>query len=444
MTRGSIWLQLIQFALPMTVGLIFQQLYNTVDSIIVGQFVNKQALAAVGSTSSIINTLVGFSAGLSTGSSVIISQRYGAKDEPGLRSAVSTTLSLTFLLSVVLTLLSVFLVEPLLRMQATPEDVLPEASTYLRVYFLGLTGLLVYNMGSGILRAVGDSRRPLYFLIFSAFLNTVLDLLFVIKFDMGVAGVAYATIIAQFISALLVLLVLTLEHAPYGIRWKELRLHLPTLRKILSVGLPSGIQQALTSFSNVFVQSYINHFGSACMAGWSSCNKLDAFLTIPMQSIALASTTFVGQNYGANQLPRAREGVKKAQILSVGITLFLSAMIMIFARPLSSLISPDADVLDYSEKFIHIMSPFYFAMCFNQTYAGALRGIGKAKAPMFIMLFSFVLFRQIYLYVVKLLGNNLNFIALAYPVGWVMCSLLLMVVYHRSELCRSETQPANS
>ncbi|MBP3540606.1 MAG: MATE family efflux transporter [Clostridia bacterium] len=444
MTRGSIWLQLIQFALPMTVGLIFQQLYNTVDSIIVGQFVNKQALAAVGSTSSIINTLVGFSAGLSTGSSVIISQRYGAKDEPGLRSAVSTTLSLTFLLSVVLTLLSVFLVEPLLRMQATPEDVLPEASTYLRIYFLGLTGLLVYNMGSGILRAVGDSRRPLYFLIFSAFLNTVLDLLFVIKFDMGVAGVAYATIIAQFISALLVLLVLTLEHAPYGIRWKELRLHLPTLRKILSVGLPSGIQQALTSFSNVFVQSYINHFGSACMAGWSSCNKLDAFLTIPMQSIALASTTFVGQNYGANQLPRAREGVKKAQILSVGITLFLSAMIMIFARPLSSLISPDADVLDYSEKFIHIMSPFYFAMCFNQTYAGALRGIGKAKAPMFIMLFSFVLFRQIYLYVVKLLGNNLNFIALAYPVGWVMCSLLLMVVYHRSELCRSETQPANS
>lgn len=444
MTRGSIWLQLIQFALPMTVGLIFQQLYNTVDSIIVGQFVNKQALAAVGSTSSIINTLVGFSAGLSTGSSVIISQRYGAKDEPGLRSAVSTTLSLTFLLSVVLTLLSVFLVEPLLRMQATPEDVLPEASTYLRIYFLGLTGLLVYNMGSGILRAVGDSRRPLYFLIFSAFLNTVLDLLFVIKFDMGVAGVAYATIIAQFISALLVLLVLTLEHAPYGIRWKELRLHLPTLSKILSVGLPSGIQQALTSFSNVFVQSYINHFGSACMAGWSSCNKLDAFLTIPMQSIALASTTFVGQNYGANQLPRAREGVKKAQILSVGITLFLSALIMIFARPLSSLISPDADVLDYSEKFIHIMSPFYFAMCFNQTYAGALRGIGKAKAPMFIMLFSFVLFRQIYLYVVKLLGNNLNFIALAYPVGWVMCSLLLMVVYHRSELCRSEAQPANS
>ena len=444
MTRGSIWLQLIQFALPMTVGLIFQQLYNTVDSIIVGQFVNKQALAAVGSTSSIINTLVGFSAGLSTGSSVIISQRYGAKDEPGLRSAVSTTLSLTFLLSVVLTLLSVFLVDPLLRMQATPEDVLPEASTYLRIYFLGLTGLLVYNMGSGILRAVGDSRRPLYFLIFSAFLNTVLDLLFVIKFDMGVAGVAYATIIAQFISALLVLLVLTLEHAPYGIHWKELRLHLPTLSKILSVGLPSGIQQALTSFSNVFVQSYINHFGSACMAGWSSCNKLDAFLTIPMQSIALASTTFVGQNYGANQLPRAREGVKKAQILSVGITLFLSAMIMIFARPLSSLISPDADVLDYSEKFIHIMSPFYFAMCFNQTYAGALRGIGKAKAPMFIMLFSFVLFRQIYLYVVKLLGNNLNFIALAYPVGWVMCSLLLMVVYHRSELCRSKAQPANS
>jgi len=422
----------------MMVGLLFQQLYNTVDSIIVGQFVNKQALAAVGSTSSIINTLVGFSAGLSTGSSVIISQCYGARDRKGLHAAVHTTIMLTFILSVVLTLLGVLLVEPLLKMQNTPDDVMPEATTYLRIYFLGITGLLFYNTGASVLRAVGDSRRPLYFLIFSAVLNTVLDLLFVLAFGWGVAGVGYATLLAQLISAILVLVVLTLDKAPYGIRWKEMSMNLSTLRRILGVGLPSGIQQALTSFSNIFVQSYVNHFGSACMAGWSSCNKLDAFLTIPMQSIALASTTFVGQNYGAKQLKRAKEGVNKAIILSVSITLVLSSIIIIFARPLSSLISPDEDVLNYSELFVTLMAPFHFTLCFNQTYAGALRGIGKAKAPMMIMLFSFVLFRQIYLYIVKICGNSLNLIALGYPMGWVMCSLLLFIAYRHSELGRRE------
>lgn len=444
MTQGNIWQQLIQFALPMMVGLIFQQLYNTVDSIIVGQFVNKQALAAVGSTSSIINTLVGFSAGLSTGSSVIISQCYGARDRKGLHDAVHTTVVLTFLLSMVLTVLGIVLVNPLLRMQNTPEDVMPEATTYLRIYFLGITGLLFYNMGASVLRAVGDSRRPLYFLIFSALLNTVLDLLFVIAFDWGVAGVGYATLLAQLISAVLVTVVLTRDRAPYGIRWKEMSMDFPTLKKILSVGLPSGIQQALTSFSNIFVQSYVNYFGSACMAGWSSCNKLDAFLTIPMQSIALASTTFVGQNYGAKQMRRAREGVNKALVLSISTTLCLSAIIILFARPLSSLISPDPEVLNYSELFVRIMAPFHFTLCFNQVFAGALRGIGKAKAPMLIMLFSFVLFRQIYLFIVKLCGNNLNLIALGYPMGWMVCSLLLFIAYRHSELGQKGDAPAET
>lgn len=437
MTQGSIWKHLVRFAIPMAIGLLFQQLYNTVDTIVVGQFVGKEALAAVGSTSSIINTLVGFAAGLSTGSSVIISQCFGAHDHKRLHDAVHTTMALTLVLSILATFMGILLVDPLLHMMSTPADVFDESQTYLNIYLSGLTGLLVYNMGSGILRAVGDSKRPLYFLIFSAVFNTVFDLLFVVGFRMGVAGVAYATILAQALSAVLVLVVLTHDHSAYGIRWRDVRFHLSMLRQIISIGLPSGLQQAVTAFSNVFVQGYINHFGSACMAGWSSYNKLDVFLTISISSLGMASTTFVGQNYGARNLERARKGVRQALIMSVSITLACSVVVIAFSHTLIRLFTTEPDVIEYAVKFIAIISPFYCAMCFNQTYAGALRGVGSARIPMVIMLFSFVAFRQLYLFVVKLLGHSLLGVSLAYPVGWVMCSVLLGIFYHRSVLCRA-------
>ncbi len=436
MTQGPISGQLVRFAIPMAIGLLFQQLYNTVDTVVVGQFVGKEALAAVGSTSSIINTLVGFSAGLSTGSSVVISQCYGAHNDRDLRTAVHTTVGVTFVLSLIFTALGMVLVDPLLRLMSTPQDVFPEAQTYLRIYFSGLMGLLFYNMGSGVLRAVGDSTRPLYFLCFSALVNTAFDLLFVIRFGLGVAGVAYATILAQALSAVLVLWVLTRDPGAYGIRWRQLRIDRPMFRRIFAIGLPSGIQQAITAFSNVFVQSYVNYFGSACMAGWSAYNKLDVFLTIPIQSIGMASTTFVGQNYGARRLERARNGVRKAQMLSVSITVVLSALVILSADRLIRLFTTDPEVIAFGVRFVRLDSPFYFAMCFNQTYAGALRGVGNAKAPMAIMLFSFVLFRQAYLLTVKLLGNALVPVALAYPVGWAMCSILLGVCFRRSVLYR--------
>jgi len=436
MTQGPIMSQLIQFAIPMMLGLLFQQLYNTVDIIVVGQFVGKAALAAVGSTSSILNTLVGFSAGLATGSSVVISQCYGAHDAKGLRQAVHTTVGVTFILSVVFTALGTALVDPLLRLMSTPADVFGEARIYLRIYFSGLIGLLFYNMGAGVLRAVGDSSRPLYFLIFSALLNIALDLLFVIGFHMGVAGVGYATILSQAISAVLVLTVLTREHSAYGIRWKELRIHKDMLRRILSIGLPAAVQQAITSFSNVFVQSYVNHFGSACMAGWSSYNKLDAFLFIPPQAIGMAITTFVGQNCGAGQMQRARKGVAKALGMCVSITAAMAAVVMLFANTFIRMFTSEADVMAYGVRFIRMISPFYVATGFNQIYAGALRGIGNAKTPMAIMLFSFVLFRQVFLFAVKMLGNSLTWISMAYPVGWIMCSTLLAIFYYRSKLCK--------
>ena len=287
-------------------------------------------------------------------------------------------------------------------------------------------------MGSGILRAVGDSKRPLYFLLFSAVINTAFDLLFVIVFHMGVDGVAYATILAQFLSALLVLFVLTHDHTPYGIRWHDLRLSRGMLRRILAIGLPSGVQQAITSFSNVFVQGYINFFGSACMAGWSSYNKLDVFVLIPMQSVALALTTFVGQNYGAGRMDRARKGVRQALWMTLSVTALLCVGVIAGARPLNRLFTADEEVLTHGVRFISIISPFYLACCFNQIYAGALRGAGDAKTPMFVMLFSFVLFRQIYLFVNRQMGNSFLGVTLAYPMGWVVCSVLMVLFYRRS------------
>ena len=438
MTQGSIFRHMVAFAVPMMMGLLFQQLYNTVDTIVVGQFVGKAALAAVGSTGAIINTLVGFSAGLSTGSSVVISQCYGAHDYRKLGKAVHTTLCITFLMAIAATLLGRLLTGPLLRMMSTPADVFDEAKIYLDIYFSGIAGLLIYNMGSGILRAVGDSRRPLYFLLFSATMNTVLDLLFVIVFKLGIRGVAYATILSQFVSALLILLVLTRDHSPYGLRWKQLSIDREMVGRIFSIGLPGGIQQALTSFSNVFVQSYINFFGSACMAGWSSYNKLDIFLFLPAQAIAMASTTFVGQNYGAKQMKRAKEGVRDSLIMSIVCTATLAVVVMIFAEPLIRLFTAEKDVMEYGVYFIRRISPFYVACCFNQIYGAALRGIGSAKVPMVIMLFSFVFFRQLFLLVVKLLGHSLIGVSMAYPAGWIMCSTLLFVFYRRSALYKAE------
>jgi putative MATE family efflux protein len=436
MTQGSIWKQLLQFAIPMSVGLLFQQLYNTVDTVVVGKFVGKEALAAVGSTSSIVNMLVGLCAGLSTGASVVISQSYGAKDYKKLGDAVHTTIVVTLILSVFATIAGVLIVPPMLRLMDTPADVFPQAKQYLTIYFSGVTGLLIYNMGSGILRAVGDSRKPLYFLIFSAVLNVAMDLLFVIVFRLDVAGVAYATIISQFLSALLVLYTLTRSDAPYAIHWGRLGIVRPILKQILAIGLPASIQQAVTSFSNVFVQSYINGFGSDCMAGWSSYNKIDTYALIPVQSIALASTTFVGQNYGAQKFGRARKGVRQALIMSLSITAVLCALMVALRFPLVSMFTNDQSVLYYGGRFLAIISPFYVTVCFNQIFAGALRGTGQAKTPMIIMLSSFVVFRQIYLYVSKLLGGGFVTVALAYPMGWVVCSLLMTIFYTKSPLCK--------
>ena len=434
MTQGSIWPLLLRFAVPLTVGMLFQQLYNTVDMVVVGHYVGREAQAAVGSVSSIVNMLVGLCSGLSMGAGVVISQAYGAHDKKRLHAAVHTTVALTFILCAIATAVGLLIVRPMLTAMRTPGDVFGEAAAYLTIYFAGITGLLIYNMGGSVLRAVGDSRRPLYFLVFSAVLNTVLDLLFVIAFRMGVAGVGWATVIAQGVSALLILWTLTREKGDYGLIWRDLHIERETFRQVLGVGWPSGVQQALTSFSNVFVQSYINAFGAAAMAGWGTYNKLDAFIIVPAMAIAQASTTFVGQNWGAGQPARARQGARQSLILSLVSTAVLALTMVVFAGPLVRLFSPDPEVIENGVRFVQIISPFYVAVCFNQIYSGALRGIGSARVPMLIMLGSFVVFRQIYLFVGTALGGGFVCVALAYPMGWMLCSALATIAYRRSRL----------
>lgn len=442
MTNGNIWKQILFFSLPLMIGLVFQQLYNTVDTLVVGQYVGKEALAAVGCTGSIINVLVGFCAGLATGASVVISQTYGAHDKEALHHAVQTTITMTLILSAVVTGLGVLTVKPMLRMMSTPDDVLEPASDYLRIYFWGVSGVLVYNVGSAILRAVGDSRRPLYFLVISAVVNTVLDLVFVIVFHMGVKGVAYATIIAQFLSAILSMTVLTRSEADYQVSWVNLELEKTSLKNIIAIGMPSAVQSAITSFSNVFVQGYINVFGSACMAGWGAYNKLDGFVILPMQAISMGSTTFVGQNWGAGQRKRARDGVTVSLLISLTSSVLLMIAMFLFQEPFLKIFTNEEDVLEYGLYFVRVITPFYLCICFNQIYSGALRGIGDATKPTLVMLASFVAFRQIFLYITKLLNAGILAVALAYPMGWIMCSSLLAIMYFRSALFRDKKTAA--
>lgn len=431
MTQGTIWKQLIYFAFPLLIGNLFQQLYNTVDSVVVGNFVSTEALAAVGSVTPIINMLVGFFSGLATGAGVVISQFFGAKNGRMLHKAVHTTLLMTVGLGVIFTFIGIFMTPLMLNLMSTPADVFDGAALYLRIYFGGVLGLMLYNMVSGILRAVGDSKRPLYFLILSSLLNVVLDLAFVLIFHWGIAGVAIATIIAQFISAFLLLVVLARSDEDYKLVLRDLKMDTEILKRIVRIGLPAGLQMAVTSFSNVFVQSYINRFGSACMAGWTSYSKIDQFVLLPMQSLSLSATTFVGQNLGAGNLSRAKKGTRVSMAISVAITAVLTVLLIAFSSQLLMLFNQDENVLYYGNIFIRYLAPFYVICCINQIFAGSLRGAGDATGPMIIMLLSFVVFRQIYLFVGSQFFDSIIFVGLGYPAGWLVCSVFMAIHYFR-------------
>ena len=435
MTQGSIIKHLILFAFPLFIGNIFQQLYNTVDTWIVGNYVSNAAFSAVGTVGPIINMLIGFFMGLSSGAGVVISQYYGAKKYDRVQDTVHTSIVLTLIMGIVFTAIGIAMTPTMLHFMNTPDDVMPESTTYLVIYFSGVIGLMLYNMGAGIMRAVGDSRRPFYFLVASALINTALDLLFVLAFQMGVAGVALATVIAQGISAVLVCITLLRTDTCIRLSLKKLRIHTEMLKKIFRVGIPAAIQMAVTSFSNVFVQSYINYFGTDCMAGWTAYAKIDQLVMLPMQSLALASTTFVGQNLGQNQSARARKGADTALLLAVLSTIVVMVPIICFSRGLTAFFNSKPEVVEYGSMFLRYISPFYVLCCVNQIYSGALRGAGNSRAPMIIMLCSFVVFRQIYLFVVaRFISNTIIPIAMGYPAGWFVCSAATFLYYKHTSL----------
>ena len=438
MTEGSIIRHLVVFAAPLLVGNIFQQLYNTADTWVVGKYVSNEAFSAVGTVGPIINMLIGFFLGLSSGAGVVISQYYGAGKTEEVRKTVHTSLMMTILLGLLFTGLGIALIPGMLALMNTPAEVIPESTAYLTIYFAGVLGLMLYNMGAGILRAVGDSTRPFYYLVVSAVINTVLDLVFVLRFDMGVAGVAWATIIAQGISAVLTLITLLRSDSCIRVSLRALRIYFDMLQKIIRVGIPAALQMAVTSFSNVFVQSYINYFGADCMSGWTAYGKIDTLLMLPMQSLALASTTFVGQNLGLGKVDRAKRGVRIALALSLVTAVILMIPVMAFAPSLVAFFNEKTTVVEYGTMFLRYISPFYILCCFNQIYSGALRGAGNTRAPMVIMLASFVVFRQIYLFVLThFIANTILPVSMGYPAGWLVCSLLTYLYYRRADLTKS-------
>ena len=430
MTDGHILKQIVFFALPLMLGNLFQMMYHTADTIVVGNFVGKEALAAVGATSMITNLAVFFFSGFSTGASVAIARAFGAKNKEEVHSAVETAFTMTLLISAVFTAAGILLAKPVLRFMGTPEDVFPEAAKYLRIYFAGISGLLIYNIGSGILRSVGDSRRPLYFLIFTSTLNILLDIVFVVFFRAGIAGVAWATILSQFLSAIFIVILLTGAEDVYRLTWSDLRIDEKPLRTILSIGLPAGIQSAFTALSNIVMQSYINSFGSDVMAGWSSYTKVDQFVMLPASSMGIAATTFVSQNVGAEKMDRAERGCIHAALTSVLVCGSIQVLSWIFAPMVMRLFSQEASVIQAGVVFIRVNFLFITANVLDNVLMGTLRGYGDSQGPMIIMITTHVFFRQLYLYVVtRYIMNTPAAVGFAYPAGWLSCFMLLLAYY---------------
>lgn len=437
MTEGSIPRLLIMFAIPLLLGNIFQQFYNMVDSWVVGNYVSNEAFSAVGTVGPIINMLIGFFMGLSSGASVVIAQYFGAGKEEEVKKTVHTAVMMTIVLAVLITVLGLVLMPLMLRLMNVPENVMPEARRYLSIYFAGVAGLLFYNIGAAILQATGDSKRPFYFLAAAALLNVVGDLTFILVFHMGVEGVAYATIIAQFVSAVLIFRVLLKTDSIVRVEPSKIKIHGEYLARIIRVGIPAALQMAVISFSNIFVQSYINHFGADCMSGWTAYSKVDALMLLPMQSIGLATTTFVGQNIGVGKVDRVKECVRVSLLLSLAATVIPMIPVMIFAPQLTAFFNSKPEVITYGTMFLRWISPFYALTCSSNVQSAALRGSGDTRAPMLIMIFSFVIFRQIYLFIMaNFISNTVLPIVMGYPAGWLVCTILTAVYYMKADLTK--------
>ena len=438
MTVGSIPKLIFGFFVPMALGLFLQQLYNAVDMIIVGQFSSSESMGAVGGVGSITNTFVLFCSGISMGAGVIISQFYGKHDSVNLKKAVSTTIMISVIMSVAMTVLGMLLTRPLLVFMKSNDDIIDLATTYLLIYFGGVSSIIFYNTLSSILRAVGDSTRPLIYLLISSVVNIILDILFVAVFKWDVAGAAIATVISQFVSAGCAFVYLAKSDKDYKIDLKNLKLDKKMAKHIVLIGLPTGIQSSITGISNTFLHSYINVFGSHYESGYAIFIKLDHFLTVITTSFGYAVTSFIGQNIGANNLKRAKQGSLFTTLVSFVFVGFLMIPLIAFAQPITKLFTNDTEVTAAASFIITLITPFQLFASIHGTIQASLRGCKKTKTSMYIVLTSFVVFRQVYLFIIsKVFVGQIIPILLVFPFGWMLSALLHYIAWIRSPLMKA-------
>lgn len=429
-TDGIIWKQLLIFFFPIVFGTFFQQLYNTVDTVIVGHFVGKNALASVGGSSTqIVNLVVGFFTGLSSGASVIIAQFYGARDERSVQESLHTAYAFSLLGSIAISIPGILLSPYLLRWMNTPAELIQDSALYLRIYFAGILFVFIFNVGSSILRAIGDSKHPLYYLIICCVLNIILDILCVVQLDMGVAGAAVATFFSQAASAVLVTRKLMVSGGILKLSLKKLRFHANVLRSLLRIGMPAGFQSIMYSLSNVIIQSALNGFGTDTVAAWSVYGKLDAVFWMISGAIGISITTFVGQNYGARKYDR----VKKSVRVCVGIDALFSGVLVVFflllRAPLFRIFTNDADVIRIGCDMMALITPCYMFFIFIEVLSGALRGLGDVLVPTLITLGGVCLFRILWLFGALRIRPTVDAIILSYPVTWLTTSILFILYY---------------
>ncbi len=433
MTEGNVYKKILFFSIPLLFSNIFQILYNTVDSIVVGRYVGKVALAAVGASGPLINLLVSFFLGLSVGGGVVISRYFGGKKERELSLSVHTVVSFSLISGMVLTVLGVIFSKQILILMKTPFDVLNSAEEYLSIFFMGSIFLCVYNACTGILQSVGDSKRPLYFLGVSFVVNVILDLLFVNVFKMGVSGVAWATFIAQGVSCGLVIYVLMNTEEAYKVKVGMLKINYEILVNIVRIGVPAGLQGVIVSYSNVLVQSYVNLFGSAAIAGFSSALTFDSFVGMPINSFANTVTTFTGQNLGSKRFDRVKKGVRAALIMCNLSVLLLVVFFFIFANDCIKIFSDDPEVIKNGALIIRTLGPFHLVLSIHQILSGTIRASGRSVVPMIISVFCFVAVRQVFLSALMPVYNSILIVGLGYSVTWTLSALITLVYYYSSK-----------
>lgn len=429
LTEGSIMKKIIAFTLPIFIGNLFQQLYNTADSLIVGNFIDSNALAAVSSSGNLIFLMVGFFGGISMGAGVVVARYYGAEDEKNLQKAVHTMVAFGIAAGIALTAIGIILAPRLLRLMGTPEDVLPNSILYFRIYFAGSLGFVLYNVFVGILQSAGDSRHPLIYLIISSVLNVILDLLFIAVFHLGVGAAAVATIISQFISAILCLRRLMRVNEGYRIYIKLIKFDGEKLKQIIRNGIPAGVQNSIIAIANVVVQSNINTFGKDAMAGCGSYSKIEGFGFLPITCFSMALATFVSQNLGAGQYERVKKGTKFGVICSITMAELIGVLIYIFAPVLVGLFNREPQVINYGVSYARTTTLFYFLLAFSHCMAGILRGAGKSIVPMFIMMVCWCGIRITYISIATRYLPVIRTIFWAYPLTWALSSVAFLIFY---------------